>query len=163
MTPSDVSLKIVAERLEYVESSIETLRGLPAATLDDFLADRRNPLSTESLLRRSIEGLFDTARHLLSAGFGAGRLEYRQVAEECVRRDLIRDRGTGEKFREMAGYRNRLVHHYEDVNAEELYGLIRSHIGDLEAVAGELRAAARRLVADRPRASRSDTSDPETP
>lgn len=148
MTPTGVKLKIVRERLGYVARSLEDLRALPAASLEEFMADRRNPLAADALLRRAIEALFDTARHILAKGFGIGKLEYREVARESSARGLIVDPTVGEAFRKIAGYRNRLIHHYEELTSEELYGITNGHLGDLEAVADELRAAAERLVGD---------------
>lgn len=146
MTPTGIKLKIVRERLDYVARSLEGLRALPTASLEGFLADRRNPLAADALLRRAIEALFDTARHLLAKGFGIGKLEYREVAKESVARGLITDPEVGEAFRKIAGYRNRLIHHYEELTSEELFGIASDHLGDLQTVADELRAAAERLV-----------------
>jgi uncharacterized protein YutE (UPF0331/DUF86 family) len=145
MTRARIDPKVVHDRLGTVDRGLRDLRDLPAESLDVFLADFRNPLSAESLLRRTIEALFDTARHLLAKGFGEGTLEYKAVAELAVEHGLIRDPQAGAKFRLIAGYRNRLTHFYDQVTPEELYGIIRHELGDLEAIAGELRAAAVRL------------------
>lgn len=148
MTPTGIRLKVVRERLAYAERCVEELRALPAGSRQEFLADRRNPLAAAALLHRAIEALFDTARHILAKGFGVGKLEYRGIAREAVDRGLITEAGTGRAFREIAGYRNRLIHHYEEVTPEELFEIVREHLGDLEAVAAELRAAARRLASE---------------
>jgi uncharacterized protein YutE (UPF0331/DUF86 family) len=147
MTPTGIRLKVVRERLQLAEECVAQLRELPSASLQQFLSDRRNPLAADALLRRAIEALFDTARHMLAKGFGIGKLEYREIAVQAVELGLIRDAETGRALVEIAGYRNRLIHHYEDVTPEELYGIARHHLGDLEAVAAELRAAAARLAA----------------
>jgi uncharacterized protein YutE (UPF0331/DUF86 family) len=47
----------------------------------------------------------------------------------------------------MAGYRNRLTHHYDEVTPSELYAVITRHLDDVEAIAVELRTAAARLAA----------------
>lgn len=75
MSPARIDLKVVGDRLGYAEECLAGLRGLPAASRDEFLADRRNVWSADSLLRRGIEAIFDTARHLLAKGFGIGELE----------------------------------------------------------------------------------------
>ncbi len=146
MTPTGVRLKIVRERLEYLEDRLRELRALPSESLGDFLADRRNPWAADSLLRHGIQALFDVARHLLAKGFGLGKLEYKEIAREAVKRDLVADAELGRRLQEIAGYRNRLVHHYESVTPEELYQIVRHDLGDLEALAVALREAAERLV-----------------
>lgn len=91
MTRDAVNLKIVAERLEHVSRCLDDLRELPATTLKDFLADRRNAPAADSLLRHAIEALFDTARHLLAKAYGLGQLEYRQVSARRLAGDQASD------------------------------------------------------------------------
>jgi uncharacterized protein YutE (UPF0331/DUF86 family) len=65
-----------------------------------------------------------------------------------IQRGLVADPAVADAFREIAGYRNRLIHHYDEVTAEELFTIVREHLDELDAVARELRSAARRLVGD---------------
>jgi uncharacterized protein YutE (UPF0331/DUF86 family) len=46
----------------------------------------------------------------------------------------------------MAGYRNRLTHHYAEVTPAELFAVVSNHLGDLEAIADALQVAAGRLA-----------------
>lgn len=146
MTRGPINLKVVAERLEIVAASLDDLRALPAGSLDEFRADRRTPAAAESLLRRAIEALFDTARHLLARGFGIGALEYREVARLAADKQLILDPELHDRFVEIAGFRTRVTHFYGEVTTEELFGVVRDDLGDLERLAAELRGAAARLV-----------------
>jgi uncharacterized protein YutE (UPF0331/DUF86 family) len=146
MTPTGIQLKVVRERLDYAADCVAQLRSLPAGTRQEFLSDRRNPLAADALLRRAIEALFDTARHILAKGFGVGKLEYREIARQSVEQGLI-SAATGAAMWKIAGYRNRLIHHYEEVTPEELFGIVDLHLGDLDAIGSELRAAAKRLAA----------------
>jgi len=47
---------------------------------------------------------------------------------------------------EMAGYRNRLTHHYDEVTPAELFEVVSHDLGDLAAIADVLRATAARLA-----------------
>lgn len=40
----------------------------------------------------------------------------------------------------MAGYRNRLVHLYNEVTGEELHGILRANLGDVEEAARQITA-----------------------
>ncbi len=150
MTPSGVRLKLVRERLEAIAEYLQALRALPQATLEDFLADRRNSDAADSLLRRSLEALFDVARHLLAKGMGLGALEYREVARAATEHGFVPESDLGRRFQEMAGFRNRLTHFYREVTPIELYGVLRNDLGDIEAIAEALRGAASRLASQRP-------------
>ena len=146
MTPGLVDLKIVRDRLLLVEQSLADLRSLPHQNLDDFTSDRRNVLAADAALRRGLEALFDVARHLLAKGVGVGSLEYREVARRAGEHRLVDEQHLAARLVEMAGYRNRLTHHYDEVTPAELFAVITRDLGDLETIAEGLREAAARLA-----------------
>ena len=119
MTPGKVDLKVVGDRLQIVTTCLTDLRGIPRGSIDEFISDRRNPLASDAALRRALEALFDVARHLLAKGKGLAGLEYREVADLAKEHGLIDDPELADRFHAMAGYRNRLTHHYEKVTELE--------------------------------------------
>jgi uncharacterized protein YutE (UPF0331/DUF86 family) len=146
LTPTGIRLKVVEDRIGFLERCLAELHELPAGSLAEFLGDRRNAASAESLLRRGIEALLDTARHLLAKGLGIPVVEYGEVALQAVKHGLVEDRALGEAFGKIAKYRNRMAHFYDEITDEELYGIVRNHLGDLKGLATELRRAAGRLT-----------------
>jgi uncharacterized protein YutE (UPF0331/DUF86 family) len=148
MTPGKVDLKVVGDRLRVVELSLNDLESIPHGSLDEFVSDRRNPLAADAALRRALEALFDVARHLLAKGKGLAGLEYREVARLAAETGLVSDSNLAERFSAMAGYRNRLTHHYDEVTPEELHQILTSRLGDVSAVAESLRSAAADLAGD---------------
>lgn len=65
--------------------------------------------------------------------------EYKEIASALQRRGVV----SAEEMKLMqkfAGYRNRLVHFYHDVSAEELYEICASRLGDIEKITDTLRA-----------------------
>lgn len=145
MSPGRLDLKVVGDRLAIVDGCLADLAGLPQASLAEFVADRRNPLAAETLLRRALEALFDATRHLLAKGHGIGSLEYREVARHARDKGLVTDPELAARFEKMAGFRNRLTHYYDEVTPEELFGILTVHVADLGAVADALRGAGARL------------------
>jgi uncharacterized protein YutE (UPF0331/DUF86 family) len=148
MTPGKVDLKIIGDRLRVVELSMGDLEAIPHESLEEFKSDRRNPLAADAALRRALEALFDVARHLLAKGKGLAGLEYRAVARLASEHGLIDDSQLAERFVAMAGYRNRLTHHYDEVTPEELYDIVTRRLGDVARVADALRSAAAKLATD---------------
>ncbi len=148
MTPGPIDLKIVSNRLDLVDRYLVTLRTIPSASLEQFLADERNPAAAESLLRRAIESLLDTARHVLAKAFGLGALQYRKTARLSAEKGLVQDKDLAATFQQIAGFRIRLTDHYEEVTNEELFEVLSRHLQDLDALREELRRAASRLAAE---------------
>lgn len=146
MTPGRVDLEVVGDRLSLVEGYLQRLRRIPSRSLTEFTADSRNVDASESLLRRAIEGLLDVARHLLAKGHGVAALEYREIARLACECGLVPLGDASEAFRRMAGYRIRLTHHYEEVTADEIFGLLRERLDDIDEARRPLARAARSLA-----------------
>ncbi len=138
MLPGKISQRVVSDRLAWVDRMLKEIRSLPLETKESFLSDSRNVLAAESCLRRSLEALFDLGRHILAKGFGLGVAEYKEIASFLQEHKVISGSET-ELMRKLAGYRNRLVHFYHDVSAEELYEVCTLYLGDVEQAADALR------------------------
>jgi uncharacterized protein YutE (UPF0331/DUF86 family) len=144
VTSGNLDLKVVGDRLEVVRICLEDLRNLPAGSLEAFSSDFRNSSTAESLLRRAIQALFDLLRHLLAKKHGRGALEYKELARLAVEKELVLDPRLGGILKQLGGFRNRLTHFYDEVTPEELYGIVKNELDDLEQIAEELRLSAAR-------------------
>ena len=133
MTPGLISKRIMADRLDWVEKMIEEIRSLPLGSYKDFSGDRRNLWAAESCLRRGLEALFDIGRHILARGFGTGVSEYKEIAQRLGEIGVLSP-SASRLLRILAGYRNRLVHFYHEVSAEELYRICTEELGDLQGI-----------------------------
>ena len=97
---------------------LDGIRGLPTESPEAFAADPRTAAAAESYLRRALEALLDLGRHVLAKGFGRGVAEYKEVPAELLKNGVLTPAQAG-VLREMAGYRNRMVHFYDEVEAHE--------------------------------------------
>lgn len=133
MTPAKVKKRIVSQRAEYVSDMVSEIRSLPLESRELFLSDRRNVWAAESCLRRAIEALLDLGRHILSKCFGRGVTEYKQIADQLEQRGVLTPEHAS-ILRLLAGYRNRMVHFYQEITPEELYVISSNQLEDLLAV-----------------------------
>lgn len=138
MTPGQISRRVVADRLAWVERMVAEIRALPLADREAFFSDRRNLWTAESCLRRALEALLDLGRHILAKGFGVGISEYKEIATALGERGVFSP-DEAQLLRTLAGYRNRLVHFYHEVSPEELYEICSQRLSDLEKVASAYR------------------------
>lgn len=131
MVPAQLRAKIVLERLSWIRLMIASIRALPLDSQVEFVEDPRTPAAAESYLRRCLEALLDLGRHLLAKGFGRAASEYKAIAQELQEVGVL---GPDEAhlLREIAGYRNRLVHFYDEVSVEELYEICTEGLDDIE-------------------------------
>ena len=133
MSPSKVSQRIVLDRIAWVDRMLNEIRSLPLADRSSFLAESRNVWAAESCLRRAMEALFDIGRHILARGFGRGEVEYREIAEGLGATGVL-DPAESLLMRTLAGYRNRLVHFYHEVSADELFDICTRQLDDLDRI-----------------------------
>jgi len=147
MTPQRVSARIILDRVAVVDGCLADVRALPLGDRGAFFADRRNIAAAESYLRRALEALFDSGRHILAKIYGIGASEYKDIARRLGDQEhaVFEGRETS-VFIMLAGYRNRLVHYYHEVSAEELFGICAGQLGDVELV----RDAFRRWLSKNP-------------
>ena len=120
---------------------------------DTFLADPRNIGAAESYLRRGLEALLDVGRHILAKGFGLAVSEYKEIGA-ALRRQGVLAEDEAKTLRMMAGYRNRLVHFYYEVTAEELYQICVHELSDVERISD----AYRRWLNAHPEKAQADVS-----
>ena len=131
MTPALIRASVVAERLAWVRQMVSRTRALPLISLDAFLEDSRNVGAAESYLRRGIEALLDLGRHILAKGFAVAVSEYKEIGSQLVEQGVLCHKD-GLLMRRIAGYRNRMVHFYNEVSSKELYLISTKHIADIE-------------------------------
>ena len=131
MTPSPLRAKVVADRINRINQMLSNLRVLPLQSYEIFHSDPRNIAAAESFLRRALEALLDLGRHLLSKGFAQAVGEYKEIASHLVRIGIL-DQQKGDLLRDMAGYRNRLVHFYSEITDQELYEICIHRLTDID-------------------------------
>jgi len=138
MMPGKISKRIVTDRLAWIDRMLREIRSLPLQSQSSFMEDSRNIWAAESCLRRSLEALFDLGRHIAAKGFGDAVTEYKEIAGALHRHGILSTEDM-KLMQKLAGYRNRLVHFYHDVSAEELYEICASRLGDIEKITDSLR------------------------
>jgi uncharacterized protein YutE (UPF0331/DUF86 family) len=114
---------VVVEKAETVRRMLAGVGSRPLVSLDDFTADPRMPAAGESYLRRALEALLDLGRHLLAKAFAVPAIEYKEIPSKLQEAGVI-DARLAARFVDMAGYRNRLTHFYDEVTPAELYGIL---------------------------------------
>jgi uncharacterized protein YutE (UPF0331/DUF86 family) len=137
MVISNLNIKLIEDRLGFISKAVARLKRLSYLDERDFLDDD-SPAIAESYLRRSLEAIFDIGRHIIAKTAGKGIVEYKEIAIALGDRGII-TKQLAERLRLMAGYRNRLVHFYHEVNDKELYLITKSNLADIEGFVKELK------------------------
>ena len=149
MTPGAINPKVVAERAFWVFEMIEAVHDLHLEEKEAFLADRHKVAAAESYLRRSLEALFDIGRHILAKEFAYPATEYREIAKGLLEKRVLEEK-EADLMREMAGYRNRMVHFYHEITPEELHKICLYHVDEIKLLTEKLGQWAKEHTASTP-------------
>ena len=125
-----IRLSLVYDRVAVIDKSLNRLEQFRENTMDEFILNSDNYAIAERHLRISLEAVFDLGRHLLvKTGLGKPN-DYRDILILLGRNNII-PYDFLERIKGMAGYRNRLVHMYNEIGPEELYNIITTRLGDI--------------------------------
>lgn len=135
MTRSDI-----ADKAAFVREALEELAALPQASLEEFLADRRNVPSALHWLQTAIQALIDIALIGVSTrGLRAPRTSA-EVLERLEEAGALPP-GAAARFRPVIGFRNRVVHLYDRVDPEIVHRVVTQDRDDLTELLSLLLAA----------------------
>ncbi|RMG70848.1 MAG: DUF86 domain-containing protein [Nitrospirae bacterium] len=124
-----INIQKIRNILSDIELSIEELKAITSCSLEEFKKDRRNYGLAEHYLRRALEGILTIGSHILSR-LPVKTKDYRQIILSLGEYKIV-PMEFAEKNKNLASYRNRLVHLYWEVSMDELYQVIRQHLDDL--------------------------------
>lgn len=133
MTPGQLRAEVIADRASWVRQMVDRLRSLPLESLEAFTSDPHTPAAAESYLHRALKAVMDLGRHILSKAFGVAPAEYKEIAERLGEVGILSEE-EGRLLREMAGYRNRMVHFHDEVSRDELHEICSERLGNIEFV-----------------------------
>ena len=122
----------ILKRLADLLDSIEKLRDFQKMTLKEFEESPHSLAIVSTYMLHALEDIFGIGLHILS------RLpdvqltgEYATVLPLLAKKKVIPEE-YAKRNAAMSKYRNRLVHHYLDIETKEMHTIINEHLGDLE-------------------------------
>jgi len=128
--------ELVAKKLAFVETCVRELRTL--ARLERIADDVREQRFVEHTLQLAIQAALDVASHVVSD---------ERLGEPDTSRDVFRllaragivpaDLGT--RLEQMAGFRNVVVHLYQEVDLGIVRDVVENHLEDLLQFAAVIR------------------------
>lgn len=131
MVISRLQLSKIEKNFNLIQEFLAEARTLALLSKEDFLSEKRNAAAAESYLRRSLEAVFDIGRHILAKSYGFKELEYKKIAVGLGEKGVV-DKEYSKTLMKMAGYRNRMVHLYNEISPAEIYDILTSHLSDID-------------------------------
>lgn len=121
----------VVLRLNGIEEELSELQKIAKVPFKEFSGDPYK--LSQYHLHRALEGVFHIASHILSRFPGGNKGgTYKEMAKLLGENGIVKKEFANQQLKQMAGYRNRLVHFYSEISLKEIYDLINNDLGDIE-------------------------------
>lgn len=127
---------LVAKKLALIETCLSDLHRL--ARPDVLVSDVRELRFVEHTLQIAIQAALDVASHIVSDR-RLGEPRTNRELFDLLARDGWIDAPLTATLRNMAGFRNVLVHGYDDVDLAVVKDVLSHHLGDLSAFVAAVR------------------------
>lgn len=138
MDQPEVDKKIVIDRMDVIQKSLERLKQMRELDAGRFMTDDNFAIA-EHYLRYALEAIFDICSHILAGIPGARPEEYKQMALAMAEHEIVPREFAEDKLFKMAGYRNRLTHFYFHVGNREMYEIVQNNLEDIEEFLGYIK------------------------
>jgi uncharacterized protein YutE (UPF0331/DUF86 family) len=127
---------LIAKKLALIESCLSDLNRLarPAA-IDTDVRERR---FIEHTLQMAVQAALDVASHIVSDR-RLGEPRTNRELFDLMHRDGWIEAGLTANLRNMAGFRNVLVHGYDDVDLRVVHDVLDNHLVDFTAFISAVR------------------------
>jgi len=124
------------EKLTYkfnqLDEFMELLKQLSKTPVDQFVADKIRIGSAKYYLQVSIECCLDISNHIIAAEKLRAPKDYADTFSVLTEANIV-SLELGGKLRQMAKFRNRLVHMYGEIDDTYVHRFITHEINDINA------------------------------
>jgi len=126
--PLDISK--IKNLISEIEENVLVLKEFSSMTAEEFKADKKNYGLCEHHLRRALEGVLTIGTHILSR-LPVKTKDYQEIILSLGKLGII-PKDFAENNKQLASYRNRMVHIYWEISQGEIYKITKEHLGDIE-------------------------------
>lgn len=124
--------RILIERvLTDIRSHVHDLTDASDITWEIYRTDKRSRRFVERTLHILIEACIDLAQHIIADEKLREPESYRDTFAILAENGILRHNDL-ENFENMASFRNLLVHYYERVDDETVYGIFKQNLSDFD-------------------------------
>lgn len=123
--------------IQHIHERLRRLREVRERGRDAFLGDEILQDAAVRSLQTAIEALLDIANHVVSREGMGTPTRYREAIDLLVEHGVL-PAAHADRFRAMVGFRNRAVHLYDTIEAEEVYRILEDDLPDFETFLGAI-------------------------
>ena len=130
-----VDKELISRKISQLRNYVQQLETSSDITWDNYTTDIRSKAFVERYLHLAIEKVFDISNHIISYQRWREPEGYRDLFMVLKEQGVLPEREML-NFQNMASFRNMLVHRYEKIDDEMVYGFFRKRLKDFDIFVG---------------------------
>jgi uncharacterized protein YutE (UPF0331/DUF86 family) len=130
-----VDEELVSRKLSRLKGYLDELRRSQDITWTRYQSDLRTRAFVERYIHLAIEDVIEVANHLVSSSEWREPTSFRDLFLILAQHGVILDDQLL-TYQNMASYRNMLVHRYESIEDEVVFGIFKKRLGDFDLFIG---------------------------
>ena len=138
-----VDTELISRKISNLLNYISELESADDITWKKYARDARARAFVERYLHLAIEEMFDIANHFVSFHSWREPAGYRDLFLILQEQDVLPAENLL-TFQNMASFRNMLVHRYEKIDDEAVYGIFKKRLSDFHDFVGVIETWIRR-------------------
>lgn len=121
----------IRQKLQFMRDNLRKLERFHGMNIEEFKSNFLYEAAATRMLQITIEAMLDICAHVIAReGWGIPKT-YGETVEIAACNGLIPSE-MEETYKNIAKFRNRVVHLYDDVKTEEIFNIIKSHLKDFK-------------------------------
>lgn len=122
----------VEDRIDRIRRFKRDLVEFGSISRDEFRANRERQYAVLHAMQNAIEGCIEIASHIVSADRLGAPADYAHLFS-LLEENRVIPSSVAEVMRQMARFRNRIVHLYWDLDLDLVYEYLTGRLGDMDA------------------------------
>ena len=122
----------VEDRIDRIRRFKRDLVAFGSISRDEFRANRERQYAVLHAMQNAIEGCIEIASHIVSADRLGAPADYAHLFS-LLEENRVIPSSVAEVMRQMARFRNRIVHLYWDLDLDLVYEYLTGRLGDMDA------------------------------
>ena len=122
----------VEDRIDRIRRFKRDLAEFGSISREEFRANRERQYAVLHAMQNAIEGCIEIASHIVSADRLGAPADYAHLFL-LLEENRVLPSSVAEVMRQLARFRNRIVHLYWDVDLDLVYEYLTGRLGDIDA------------------------------
>jgi len=130
----------IISKISYIREQVTSIRDLlDKKTKEEILGDPWLIKGLKYSLQTAIEAMIDLAYHISAKKYGHAPTDARDAMRVLLEQGII-SRSNWRTYSSMIGFRNRIVHGYQEVSPERVYEIAKNELSDFDKFIQEIKS-----------------------